>query len=43
MEAIQNTIIIPQKAMKEIRWHLKNYNTLDEHIENRRKEIFGLC
>lgn len=41
MEAVQNTIIIPQKAMKEIRWHLKNYKTLDEHIENRRKEIQG--
>ena len=39
METVQNTIIIPQKAMKEIRWHLKNYKTLDEHIENRRKEI----
>ena len=39
METVQNTIIIPQKALKEIRWYLKNYNTIDEHIEKRRKEI----
>ena len=39
METVQNTIIIPQNALKEMRWHLKNYNKLDEHIEKRRKEI----
>ena len=39
METVQNTTIIPQKALKEMRWHLKNYNKLDEHIEKRRKDI----
>lgn len=39
MENIQNTIVIPQNALKEICWHLKNYNKLDEHIEKRKKEV----
>ena len=39
METVQNTTRSPQKALKEMRWHLKNYNKLDEHIEKRRKDI----
>lgn len=39
METIQNTIVIPRNILIEIRWYLKNYTKLDEHIENRKKEI----
>lgn len=35
----ERTLIIPQKAVKIIKWYLKNYNNLDERIEKRKNKL----
>ena len=38
MNTDTNTMIIPRKVFREIRWHLKHYNDLDDYIMNQEDE-----
>ena len=35
MNTETNTIAIPRKVFREIRWHLKHFNDLDDYIKTR--------
>ena len=39
MNTETNTIAIPRKVFREIRWHLKHYNDLDDYIKTRENQL----
>ena len=42
MNTETNTIAIPRKVFREIRWHLKHFNDLDDYIKTRENQIIPL-
>ena len=39
MNTETNTIAIPRKVFREIRWLLKHYNDLDDYIKTRENQL----
>ena len=39
MNTETNTIAIPRKVFREIRWHLKHFNDLDDYIKTRENQL----
>ena len=43
MNTETNTIAIPRKVFREIRWYLKHFNDLDDYIKTREITLLFIC